>query len=130
MRKRYFSSVNGRADAEPDPVGMVGWVSSIMTESSTSVGGGSASNVANCGSSGGSNCYITTHLNASGQPTCSSLRVYSGTDDVVEVGGICPPTVTSCAAVGGTWTNGSCYCAGSWNGSPNSQQSYTGYKCS
>ena len=35
-------SVNGRADAEPDPAGMVGWVSSIMTESSTSVGGGSA----------------------------------------------------------------------------------------
>ena len=30
-------SVNGRADAEPDPAGMVGWVSSIMTESSTAV---------------------------------------------------------------------------------------------
>ncbi|MBO5739706.1 MAG: hypothetical protein J6R52_01410 [Alphaproteobacteria bacterium] len=114
-------SVNGRADADPTPAGMAGWVSSIMTETG-GVGGGGVTNCA----SGGSNCYITTHLNASGQPTCSGLEAYS----VLEAGGICPPTGTSCAAVGGIWSNNTCYCTGSWKVSPNSQQGYTGYKCS
>ena len=126
-------SVNGRADAEPDPAGMVGWVSSIMTESSTSVGGGSTSNVANCSSGGGANCIVTTHMDYRGESSCflngsSYLPGVSGNGT-----GYCTPTSTSCAAVGGTWTNGSCYCSGSWNaashGKTISGVTYTGFIC-